>query len=501
MMKQLHFFFIIFILCIGTIIFAQVIPDFQVNEKVGTPYYSTAISVDNSGNFVITWTDGRNGYSDIYAQRYSGDGIALGGNFKVNDDEGSVSQFRSAISSDSNGNFVITWKDGRNEGVNIYAQRYSGDGTVLGSNFIVNDSDTSAVTRPSRNPPPSISSDNSGNFVITWTDDRNEDCDIYTQRYSSDGIALGSNIKVNDDEGNAKQEFPSISSDSSGNFVITWQDARNEGLNIYAQRYSSDGIAIGDNFKVNSDTIANQASISSDKSGNFVIIWGYWHNDFYDIYAQRYSHEGTTVGSNFKVNDDDGLWIGIGHHSISIDGNGDFVISWKAKKSDGTDDHICAQRYSSDGSLIGQKFRVTSMSDSSQGSPDVKLRNGHIYNTWIDERDGKGDIWANVLDWNDPVGIIDKNMPQTPSAYNLNQNYPNPFNPTTAIGYRLSAVSDVELSIYNLLGQKIAILVNERQQAGDHQVEWDASGFATGIYYYRIEAGEFQDVKKMILLR
>jgi flagellar hook assembly protein FlgD len=63
------------------------------------------------------------------------------------------------------------------------------------------------------------------------------------------------------------------------------------------------------------------------------------------------------------------------------------------------------------------------------------------------------------------------------------------------------AVSDVELSIYNLLGQKIATLVNERRQAGDHQVEWDASGFASGVYYYRIEAGEFQDVKKMILLR
>ena len=57
------------------------------------------------------------------------------------------------------------------------------------------------------------------------------------------------------------------------------------------------------------------------------------------------------------------------------------------------------------------------------------------------------------------------------------------------------------MSVYNLLGQKVATLVNERQQAGYHRVEWDASGFASGIYYYRIEAGEFQDVKKMILLR
>jgi flagellar hook assembly protein FlgD len=59
----------------------------------------------------------------------------------------------------------------------------------------------------------------------------------------------------------------------------------------------------------------------------------------------------------------------------------------------------------------------------------------------------------------------------------------------------------VELSIYNLLGQKVVTLVSEKQRAGYHQVEWDASGFASGIYYYKVEAGEYQDVKKMILLR
>ena len=69
------------------------------------------------------------------------------------------------------------------------------------------------------------------------------------------------------------------------------------------------------------------------------------------------------------------------------------------------------------------------------------------------------------------------------------------------INYQLPLTNDVELSVYNLLGQKVASLINERQQAGHYNVEWNASGFASGIYYYRIEAGEFHDVKKMILLR
>jgi hypothetical protein len=88
-----------------------------------------------------------------------------------------------------------------------------------------------------------------------------------------------------------------------------------------------------------------------------------------------------------------------------------------------------------------------------------------------------------------------------PGTFGLNQNYPNPFNPTTFINYELPITNDVELSIYNLIGQKIVTLVKESQRAGYHQVEWDASGFASGVYYYRIEAGEFVDVKKMILIR
>jgi sugar lactone lactonase YvrE len=88
-----------------------------------------------------------------------------------------------------------------------------------------------------------------------------------------------------------------------------------------------------------------------------------------------------------------------------------------------------------------------------------------------------------------------------PDIYGLDQNYPNPFNPSTKINYQLPITNEVELSIYNLLGQKVATLVDEEQRAGYHQVEWEASGFASGIYYYKIEAGEFQDVKKMIFLK
>jgi predicted GH43/DUF377 family glycosyl hydrolase len=98
-------------------------------------------------------------------------------------------------------------------------------------------------------------------------------------------------------------------------------------------------------------------------------------------------------------------------------------------------------------------------------------------------------------------GIYDGLSVEVPSNFVLMQNYPNPFNPTTVIIWQLAVSSHVDLSVYNILGKKVATLVSGKQKAGLHQVEWDATGFASGIYYYIIKAGEFRDVKKMILIK
>jgi len=84
----------------------------------------------------------------------------------------------------------------------------------------------------------------------------------------------------------------------------------------------------------------------------------------------------------------------------------------------------------------------------------------------------------------------------------LLQNYPNPFNPTTTISYQLPAISKVDISIYNLLGQKVATLVSKKQQAGTYKIEWDASGFASGLYFYKLVTDEnFVQSRKLILLK
>jgi len=90
---------------------------------------------------------------------------------------------------------------------------------------------------------------------------------------------------------------------------------------------------------------------------------------------------------------------------------------------------------------------------------------------------------------------------EVPIRYSLSQNYPNPFNPTTTIRYTLPTRSHVTLTVYNALGQQVAILVNQREEAGDHDVRFDGNGLASGIYFYRIVAGDLVQTKKLVILR
>ncbi len=90
---------------------------------------------------------------------------------------------------------------------------------------------------------------------------------------------------------------------------------------------------------------------------------------------------------------------------------------------------------------------------------------------------------------------------EIPKEYSLMQNYPNPFNPTTEIGFRISNFGFVSLKVYDLLGREVATLVNEEKTTGTYEVIWNAANLPTSVYYYRIQAGSFNQVRKMLLIK
>jgi hypothetical protein len=88
-----------------------------------------------------------------------------------------------------------------------------------------------------------------------------------------------------------------------------------------------------------------------------------------------------------------------------------------------------------------------------------------------------------------------------PTQYCLYQNYPNPFNPKTNIKYSIPKEGMVTLSVYNTIGQKVSVLVNEKKSPGTYEIIWDASRFSSGVYIYYLTSGSYSNSKKLILLK
>jgi photosystem II stability/assembly factor-like uncharacterized protein len=109
---------------------------------------------------------------------------------------------------------------------------------------------------------------------------------------------------------------------------------------------------------------------------------------------------------------------------------------------------------------------------------------------------------GNVIKLADTLVILTGvNNNQLPADYSLSQNYPNPFNPVTSIGYSIPAAADVKLAVFDALGREVDVIVNENKPAGNYEAVWNAVNFPSGVYFYRLTAGEFTDTKKLMLIK
>jgi len=153
-------------------------------------------------------------------------------------------------------------------------------------------------------------------------------------------------------------------------------------------------------------------------------------------------------------------------------------------------------------------YHLQSMTDPQCGDPDdspcIDAGDPNIEDVVLDCDWGLGTIISDM----GAYGGGDSTMleirdftPTIPEKHFLFQNYPNPFNARTVVNYVLHKTERVRIDVYDLLGRKIETLVNEEKQAGQHQAVWDASGYSSGMYFYRINAGDFTETKKMLLLK
>jgi len=203
----------------------------------------------------------------------------------------------------------------------------------------------------------------------------------------------------------------------------------------------------------------------------------------------------TTISTNLFAGTDDGIYF-----------SSDSGATWMAINSGLTNKAVKSLTVSngnifaktSEGGIFlstnNGTFWIPINTDLSQSDISaMAVSNTHIY------VGTNASIWQRPL--SDVVASFTKQRNILPCVFSLQQNYPNPFNPTTVISYQLPVISKVTLKIYDVLGREVATLVNEEQSAGTKEVQWNASGFASGMYLVRMQANNFVETKKILLMK
>ncbi len=232
------------------------------------------------------------------------------------------------------------------------------------------------------------------------------------------------------------------------------------------------------------------------------------------IYAGAYSglYISTNNGTNWyqmaEISNQDA-------YSIAINGNNMFVGAYYGvyKSTDGGSNWSLT---SLDKNVLALAININNILAATRNDGFyISINNGTI---WTQRNEGLGNLTGNAMcvfnnyiflgtdasvyrrPQSEVIGIKPIST-EIPSSYSLSQNYPNPFNPVTNIKFDIQKSSDVKIIISDIMGREITTLVNEQLKPGTYRIDWDAINYPSGVYFYRLTAGDFVETKKMILIK
>jgi len=268
-------------------------PEFRVNSYVSSDQRSASVATDAAGNFVVVWesTDQVAPFeSSIFGQRYDAGGVPQGGEFQVNSYT-TESSIRPSVGMDDSGNFVVSWTRNAISTAEVFARRFNAAGVPQGGEFQVN-----AFTIGYQDSP-SVSVHKNGAFVIAW-ESVGQDGDgsgVFARRYDASGVGQGPEFRVNQyTTGN--QFEPRASVDADGRFVVVWTGGDGGGAGVFGRAFNAAGLPEGAEFQVNAFTSGDQSarSVASQPGGRFVVAWagaGPAGNYQYDTFARRFAKD------------------------------------------------------------------------------------------------------------------------------------------------------------------------------------------------------------------
>jgi len=311
----------------------------------------------------------------------------LGGQFQINSYT-TGPQSRSRVASDGRGDFVVVWYGVGSYGTDtsyssIQARRFRANGVAKGIDFQVNTYTHSIQDWPN------VAVGPQEDFVVVWQSMYSEGTDarqsIHGQRFADSGTPIGSQFQVNSYTTDA-QVLPRASLDPQGRFVVVWMSlgsygTDNSGGSAQGQRFDDSGTPDGGQFQVNTYWTDWQRypAVAADGQGDFVVVWQSKGSDGTDnsqasIQAQRFDDAGALEGEQFQVNS---YVTSLQYRpALAVNGLGSFVVAWESDGSDGTDTDawsVQAQRFDDTGTPQGDQFQVNTYTTNNQSNPAVGL--------------------------------------------------------------------------------------------------------------------------------
>lgn len=347
----------------STVISSNQINYTNVYSSIETP----VIATNKNGDSVIVWTDNKNGTKDIFARRIDSSGIPKGDIFQVNTTNGN-DQYLPNVAINDNGEFVVVWTTNGQDGdrMGVYARKYDANGSYQGNEFKVNTSTTGDQWIPK------VAITSNGGFVVIWQS-YGQDGNGYAivgQRFTNRSVNIGYEFIVNN-MARGSQEFPDLSMDSQGNFIVVWTTnqnqivgnlpANNNYRDVYAKKFNRDAIPLGQEFAI-STTVGEQyyPSVYMNNLNNYLVAWNTKepNSGYHDIYA-RYVNDSAQSKPAFRVslnNRPDPL----SEPAIAVDSSGNSLIVWHTMTENILGSALYGKKFDKNGNETKAEYKVNS---------------------------------------------------------------------------------------------------------------------------------------------
>lgn len=451
---------------------------------------AVSIDVDASGNSYVTgYSTGSGTFKDFLTIKYSPAGEMLWAsryNGKGNDDD-----VPSSIKVSSAGSVYVTgYGVGSFTSEDYVTIKYTSAGNQQWVSVYNNDSaDNIDIAL-------SMVLDISGNVYVTGYSYGLKNEDYATIKYNSNGTEQWvARFNGNSDMYDIAN---GIAIDLSGNVYVTGFSYDSVSAENYATiKYNSSGVqqwisffnGSGNDFDITS-------GIAVDNSGN-VYVTGYsYNNSTSEDYATvKYNSSGSQQWVSLYNGEGNDFDIAV---SLKLDNQDNVYVTGYSYGGESVEDFVTI-KYSNSGTELWKQVFNGNSNGSDIASALAVDASGNVYTSGYSYNTSSEYDFITIK-YSPSVGITEFNV-SSPEKFILNQNFPNPFNPGTVISYHLSNADYVTLKIYDLLGKEVASLVNERQSAGIHSVNFKGSSLTSGTYIYKLTAGGISETKRMMLLK